>query len=53
MSSKEILENFLKEENKELTIEDVITITFNQYKNKKNNSSNIISISLLYCGLSK
>ena len=39
MSSKEILENFLKEENKELTIEDVITITFNQYKNKKNNSS--------------
>ena len=29
MSSKEILEIFLKDKNEELTIEDIITITFN------------------------
>ena len=39
MSSKEILEIFLNNNNEDLTIEDIITITFNKYKNKKNNSS--------------
>lgn len=39
MSSKEILDIYLRNGNEDLTIEDIITITFNQYKNRKNNSS--------------